>query len=416
MDKLKILLSAILLAISTIAIAEHDTESTAQQEDLQKVRKEISDADRDVKNKRAEQKKIAERIRATEKELVRQRAELDSILNEKKVAVDELEALQQRASQLETQIAGMKTQVARLVNSQYHNNQPDALVLMLQNSNPNDKGRHLQYARYIQNANRKLINQLKAQQNELERQSVAINEQIEKVQELINRQRAIVEKLTKQKKMQLSEADKLDDDISRNEKKIRGLRGNEARLSSLLKQLETQKAQQQRTQNDIKENSNKSNNTAENDAAIPDKVAYNNSGASDTPVIDSAFSRMRGKLTLPVKGSIEGRFGSPKPNGGSYNGLYIATPPQPVQAVAAGKVAYAGDLQGYGKTVIVDHDNAYLTVYTGLSSISVGNGREVKSRQTIGTTGTLPDETRGLYFEIRYHTRPLDPSGWFVKS
>nr|UOP05267.1 peptidoglycan DD-metalloendopeptidase family protein [Conchiformibius kuhniae] len=75
-------------------------------------------------------------------------------------------------------------------------------------------------------------------------------------------------------------------------------------------------------------------------------------------------------------------------------------------------MAYAADLRGYGNTVIIDHGEGYLSVYTGLSSLSVGAGGTVVAQQTLGTSGTLPGGEQGLYFEIRYRNRPMNPLAW----
>ncbi|MBP6563649.1 MAG: peptidoglycan DD-metalloendopeptidase family protein, partial [Neisseriaceae bacterium] len=124
------------------------------------------------------------------------------------------------------------------------------------------------------------------------------------------------------------------------------------------------------------------------------------------------FSRKQGQIQLPVQGKLIGRYGTPKPSGGSWKGLFIGTAPQSVAVVASGEVAYANDLQGYGQTVIVDHGNNYLSVYTGLSQISVSVGQHLNNRQKIGVTGALASGETGLYFEIRYLSQAINPLTW----
>jgi len=80
--------------------------------------------------------------------------------------------------------------------------------------------------------------------------------------------------------------------------------------------------------------------------------------------------------------------------------------------VADGTVAYAGALNGYGNTVVIDYGDGYTGVYTGLSSIAVGSGGSVKTGGTIGTSGSLPSGEQGLYFEIRYRLAAMNPAAW----
>ena len=51
-------------------------------------------------------------------------------------------------------------------------------------------------------------------------------------------------------------------------------------------------------------------------------------------------------------------------------------------------------------------------MYTGLSNSRVRNGSTVAAGAVIGTSGTLPTGEHGLYFELRYHGRTMNPRSW----
>ncbi len=75
---------------------------------------------------------------------------------------------------------------------------------------------------------------------------------------------------------------------------------------------------------------------------------------------------------------------------------------QDIFSSASGKVVYAGSgLLGYGKLVIVKHDEVYLSAYAHLQSIQVKEGTQMTGGQKIGTMGTNNSGTPSLYFEIR---------------
>ena len=115
---------------------------------------------------------------------------------------------------------------------------------------------------------------------------------------------------------------------------------------------------------------------------------------------------------MPVSGRVAGSYGGQRETGGTWRGLFIATQPASVHSIAAGRVSYAASLPGYGNTVIIDHGDGYMSVYTGLSQVAVGNGSRVSARQSIGTSGTLPAGEQGLYFELRYHNQTINPRSW----
>ena len=80
---------------------------------------------------------------------------------------------------------------------------------------------------------------------------------------------------------------------------------------------------------------------------------------------------------------------------------------EPVHSVFDGSVAFAGALDGYGPTVILDHGDHYYTVYAGNAQLQVKKGDEVKQNQVIAETGS-----DGLYFEVRHFSEPHDPKAW----
>ena len=92
--------------------------------------------------------------------------------------------------------------------------------------------------------------------------------------------------------------------------------------------------------------------------------------------------------------------------------MFFATAPAPVQSIAAGSVAYAGPLEGYGNMVVIDHGDAYVSVYSGLSGVSVAGGSSVSAGSNIGRSGGLPSGEQGLYLEIRYRSQPMNPLSW----
>ena len=422
MGSLKTLLIA--SAVALLPLSLHAAQQ-ASQKDLQRIQKNINEANQDVKNKKNAQARIARDLEQTDKELTRQRLELNRILREKQVALSELNRLQQKAISLQTRINGTKTEVGRLLNTQYRTRQAESIVLMLQNADPNEKGRQLRYLRYIQAANQKVIDDLTVQQQELAQQELEVQAQIRKIQGLIERQQKIVRELSKKKHSNLTESDKLVHDIRQNEKKIKTLQNDQARLSQLLKKINTEqqrkKANNKSSRHQVVKVEVESKTTKTTTTKVGNVETHTNTETTLVPMQEitpvasskqSGFGQLQGKLPMPVAGHISGRFGGARAFGGAFNGIYIAASGQPVSAVAQGEVAYAGNLKGYGNTVVIDHDHTYVTVYAGLSSLSVGRGQQVSAHQTLGRSGALPNESEGLYFEIRYHTNPLNPSQW----
>ncbi|SFW10813.1 peptidoglycan DD-metalloendopeptidase family protein [Nitrosovibrio sp. Nv17] len=83
---------------------------------------------------------------------------------------------------------------------------------------------------------------------------------------------------------------------------------------------------------------------------------------------------------------------------------------QSVTASAAGKVVYSGaGLRGYGKLIIVKHNNTYLSAYAHNDKILVKEGQSVAKGQKIAEMGRTDASTVKLHFEIRKNGKPVDP-------
>lgn len=81
-----------------------------------------------------------------------------------------------------------------------------------------------------------------------------------------------------------------------------------------------------------------------------------------------------------------------------------------VYAAADGEVTFCGWMSGYGKLIIIKHDDGITTRYGHLSSINVQTGENVQRGQSIGETGATGNVTGPhLHFELRSGGNPVDP-------
>jgi len=134
------------------------------------------------------------------------------------------------------------------------------------------------------------------------------------------------------------------------------------------------------------------------------------------------FGRLKGSLPWPSEGKVAIRYGSQKdPQFDTpvfRNGIHIQTDASAdARAVYAGKVIFAEWFKGFGQLVIVNHGSGYHTLYGNLSEIFSRVGDIIKENQVIGKVGTSGIlNAPGLYFEIRYNGKPLDPIQWLKKK
>ena len=439
MTRLPLRLLLLLAALRTTPLA------AAPADDLRNVQRAIGETQNRLQQQQRQQRSLQNDIRQTQTELEAARRELDSLTRRRQSVWREVQTLQSKLEGLQTRISGTQAQVARLLDSRYRNRQPNAVTLFLQNADPQQKGRYLEYMRYLNQANDRALDELRQSQSEAKQQQEAVNRQLRELDELKRRQQTAAARLGREQQTQQQQSRQLEQNISRETAKLNELRANERRLNGVVAAITRRSAQQraataerqraaqaqrqreaeQRRQAEERRRQQAQNNRRNDPQSSPPPPAktepQGNLTAEDlnlqAPAAEAAetsnrFSRLQGSLRRPVSGSVAGRFGQNRPGGGTWKGLFISTPPATVHSVAEGQVAYAAPLQGYGNTVIIDHGDGYLSIYTGLSQISTGNGSQVSARQPIGRSGSLPDSGNGLYFEIRYRNQAMNPASW----
>lgn len=88
----------------------------------------------------------------------------------------------------------------------------------------------------------------------------------------------------------------------------------------------------------------------------------------------------------------------------------------PVVAVADGKVVYAGTgISGYGRLLIVKHDETYLSAYGHNDTLLVSEGDAVQGGQRIARMGDSGTDSVKLHFEMRRNGKPIDPQSLLGK-
>lgn len=95
----------------------------------------------------------------------------------------------------------------------------------------------------------------------------------------------------------------------------------------------------------------------------------------------------------------------------SKNGIDISgNVGQEIKASAGGDVVYSGSgLLGYGKLIIIKHNDIYLSAYAHNNELLVREGQQVKRGQLIARMGQTSSGRTILHFEIRKNGQPVSP-------
>ena len=87
---------------------------------------------------------------------------------------------------------------------------------------------------------------------------------------------------------------------------------------------------------------------------------------------------------------------------------------QEIKSIAKGKVIYAGEeLKGFGKLIIIKHEDNILSVYGHNRELLVTEGQKVDAGEIISTMGNTGTDKVKLHFEIRKNGQSVDPTPYF---
>jgi septal ring factor EnvC (AmiA/AmiB activator) len=269
---------------------------------------------------------------------------------------------------------------------------PEFVRIALAGEDLADAARKLHYLTYVSRAAAQMIESHRAGLAELARLASGYDDKARELAAVEARGRAEREALLKQRRAYRRELERIAGEVRSARKQIQVLRADESRLARLVEEI-------------VKVLEARPGAGYARVSAVPEPV----SGAA------SLFSKLKGSLRLPVRGELAGRFGTPHHEGGiSTKGVFIrAAEGEQVRAIGAGRVVYADWMRGFGNLLIVDHGEAYLSVYGNNESLLKQTGDSVRLGEPLAIVGQSGgNEETGLYFELRHLGRPFDPLSW----
>lgn len=128
-----------------------------------------------------------------------------------------------------------------------------------------------------------------------------------------------------------------------------------------------------------------------------------------------AYYRLRHKFINPIHGWIGGHYGwrihPVYKERRFHKGIDLGGPKNStIYASADGKVTFTGEAGGYGKLIIIKHDENFETYYAHNSRIFVRRGQRVKQGDPIARMGKTGVATVAhLHFEVRSNGEPMNP-------
>jgi septal ring factor EnvC (AmiA/AmiB activator) len=329
-----------------------------------------------------------EELRDSERAISEANRALRGLSQRRDAARAELAGLAVRRGQVETAAAARERELGRLLAAIYVAGEPGTVRLLLSGGDPAQVSRDIHYVSYVSRSHAALAESLRADLARLEELQARAREAAEEVAAIERSQKTGRDELLRQQAARRKVLQQISSRMQAQRREVKLLQGDEARLARLVERLSRPLEAAPGLRNE----------------AVPE------SEPSGTP-----FASLKGRLRLPVRGTVAHRFGANRPEGGpAWKGVFIrASQGAEVRAVAAGLIVFADWMRGYGNLLIVDHGAGYLTIYGNNESLLKAVGERVRGGETISTAGASGGGVEtGLYFEARHEGKAFDPIAW----
>jgi len=361
------------------------------------LRSRIESLQDELREKESSRRETRDALRASEQAISALNLTLRELDAGGREAATRLQSLAERRRGAEAELARRQAALGRVLAARHLNSTPDALRLALSGEDPNEAARQLHYVAMVSAAGARVIAAYRAGLAELEELKRATAQQSGRLEEIERERRAERERLVAQRRERQKVLDTVAGELRKGRKQMRVLQSDEARLARIVEEIAKVLVARP---------------GAGHRPAPADKPS---AAVTEAAVAAGPFSGMRGKLRLPVRGELIGRFGTQYGEAsGIRKGIFIRSQEgEAVRAVGAGRVVYADWMRGFGNLLIVDHGEAYLSVYGNNESLLRKPGDPVAAGDPVATVGaTGGNEQTGLYFELRHLGKAFDPLRW----
>ena len=396
-------------------------------EDLGDLQQKIQALKQELDSNQAAHKDAADALKDSESAISQANKKLFEINQKQQQNKSALTSLKKESLTLNEKLATQQKQLSRLVRQQYVHGNQSYTKLLLQNKNPSQISRDIQYYSYIAKAHAKLIDEM---QGSLVKVKVLNNKTastLQAVADLKAKQLAERQALVQQKQEKSKVVKSLSSEIAAQRNEIKKLKRDEHTLSNLVERLAKivakkppKKVPKPKVIAKKSTKADKFDQASESDKASEKSENQTIAKNEETPTnayAGSNFAALKGKLNLPVRGDVTNRFGSSRSDTGvSWKGLFIrASEGSDVKSVASGRVVFADWMRGFGNLIIVDHGSGYMSLYGNNQAVLKQVGDEVNAGDNIAAVGnTGGNESNGLYYELRRASKPFDPLSWSV--
>lgn len=384
-----LVLSAMLAGSASPLMAQEEIESEIRrsQDRLEEIRREQQELARQQSQLRGTIRTVGDELRNIEAQI----GSSSSALAEFDVQIDAYAASVEEATRdmlaMRDELAMRQAELQQRLRSIYQRGRFHAFRVLLEARSFGDLVSRYKYLHLVARYDRMLVDEVRTLEERLSEQRRLLAEEFARLEALRAEKRtemADLERLERQRQRRLAN---VRGRVEQTTSRLDELQAEEARLGTLLTNLERARREAERV--------------------------------AGTETESTLRTSDLGQLDWPVEGTIAYRYGEANSGSGPRQGLGIGAPRGTlVRAVEAGQVEWAGSRDLLGQTVVVSHGGGYWSVYLYLQDLRVRRGDRIEAGQVLGGVGGDENTPEGTHMELRIfepsgnQSREVDPIRW----
>ena len=371
------MISCLLISVHCAANDESDNEKEKQRNSarLNNVQQEIAKQESNIISTNKARATLERQLKSDDLAIAKVAKAMNDTEQSLKSTQEKITSLSEEKQQLTSQKIAQEKLLAKQLRSAYTTGQHDYLKLLLNQQQSEKIQRTITYYQYM---NKARINEIKKFQTT-----------IEQLVQVTTQHQAQVDNLKALKKNQQEQRATLNDNKNNRSKTLESLSKELLSSKQKLAKLKTDEA---------------------NLAAALQKLTEIIRAEIDL----NGLSKLKRKLSWPVKGRLLRSFGSKKQGYLKWKGVLLgASIGNQVQTIYNGTVIFSDWLKGYGLLTVIDHGNGYMSLYAHNQTLLKSVGDRVETGEPIALVGQSGGQDRpGLYFEIRHQGKAVNPKLW----
>lgn len=383
----------VLVLLATVAVAANRDTAKSRETELNRVRARIEAVRQSIQEDAERRDSLVGELKRADESIQAVRSELGDIRSRRLAAEQQLAALRQEqaADQLKLQLE--RDSLAKELKLSYMNGRNEQLKLLLNQQDPAQLGRMLNYYGYFGRARAEHIQRINEQLAHLELLAEKISAETDRLRAIETESERSSKVLAQARQKRAGTLSQVESKLKTGNQRLNKLQADARALERLIDEL---RKAMEKAAAEARANASKSN---------------------TKPAITKAPTG-RGSWPWPVKGDVLARFGQLRSGGPlKWEGLMIGSSQgAQVRAPAAGRVLYSDWLPGLGLLLVLDHGGGIMSLYGHNEQLYKKVGEQVAVGDVLAAVGdTGLDGRTGVYLEIRNGKQPVDPLNWLGK-